>query len=113
MEEMNIQTLASGKYAMQRRSALESNSPEEIKRMQKDGTLEEHLAYVQECVSNYVDICVDRYKQTDEYKQIEAVNSFEAARLLNMTVLEAEEAAYRMWIAVSTDEDEEEEQEDE
>lgn len=107
MEEMNIKTLASGKYAMQRRSALESNSPEEIERMQEDGTLEEHLAYVQECVSNYVDICVDRYKQTEEYKQAEPM---EAMRLLNMTVLEAEEAAYRSWIAIDEYEEEEDDE---
>lgn len=109
MEEMNIKTLASGKYAMQRRSALESNSPEEIERMQEDGTLEEHLAYVQECVSNYVDICVDRYKQTEEYKQAEAADPMEAMRLLNMTVLEAEEAAYRSWIAIDAYEEEDDE----
>ena len=94
---------------MQRRSALESNSPEEIERMQEDGTLEEHLAYVQECVSNYVDICVDRYKQTEEYKQAEAADPMEAMRLLNMTVLEAEEAAYRSWIAIDAYEEEDDE----
>ena len=110
MEEMNIKTLASGKYAMQRRSALESNSPEEIERMQEDGTLEEHLAYVQECVSNYVDICVDRYKQTEEYKQAEAADPMESMRLLNMTVLEAEEAAYRSWIAIDEYEEEEDDE---
>ena len=112
MEEMNIKALAKGKYAMQRKSVLENNLPEEFERMQEEGTLEEHLAYVQESISNYVDICTERYKQTDEYKQTEASNPFEAMRLLNMTVLEAEEAAYRMWIAVLPDEDEEE-QEDE
>lgn len=109
MEEMDIRTLSEGKYAIQRKNVLKDHFPAAYQRMQMDGTLEEHLAYTQECVSNYVDICVDRYKQTEEYKQAEAADPMEAMRLLNMTVLEAEEAAYRSWIAIDAYEEEDDE----
>ena len=107
MEEMDIRTLSEGKYAIQRKNVLKDHFPAAYQRMQMDGTLEEHLAYTQESVSNYVDICAERYKQTEEYKQTEPM---EAMRLLNMTVLEAEEAAYRSWIAIDEYEEEEDDE---
>lgn len=109
MTNNEIKTLAQGKYAMQRREVLENHAPEMYERMQADGTLEEHLADIQERVSDYVELNVERYKQRAEYKEIQAVNPFEAARLLNMTVLEAENAAYRSWIASVPENDEDEE----
>lgn len=110
MEEMDIRTLSEGKYAIQRKNVLKDHFTAAYQRMQMDGTLEEHLAYTQESVSNYVDICAERYKQTDEYKQAEAADPMEAMRLLNMTVLEAEEAAYRSWIAIDEYEEEEDDE---
>ena len=102
MEEMDIRTLSEGKYAIQRKNVLKDHFPAAYQRMQMDGTLEEHLAYTQESVSNYVDICA-------EHKQAEAADPMEAMRLLNMTVLEAEEAAYRSWIAIDENEEEDDE----
>lgn len=84
-----------GKYADQRLSVLKEHAPKMYEAMLTEGTLEAHLADMQERVSDYVDMCAEKYKMSDEYRNADPVK---AMQLLNMTVLEAEEAAYREWI---------------
>ena len=95
----NIEIKVNGKYAEQRRIVLENHVPDMYEAMLSDGSLEAHLADIQETVSRYVESRVEAYKTSEEYLTAEKANSFEAMRLLNMTVLEAEDFAYRMWIA--------------
>ena len=95
----NIEIKVNGKYAEQRRIILENHAPDMYEVMLSDGSLESHLADIQETVSRYVESRVEAYKASEEYLVIEKVDCFEAMRLLNMTVLEAEDFAYRMWIA--------------
>ena len=100
-----------GKYAEQRREILENHAPVLYKSMIENGTLEHHLMSVQDSAAEYVDSCVARFQNSDEYLKAEKENPAEAMRLLNMTTIEAEDAAYRIWIAnipESGDEDEEE-----
>lgn len=103
----NIEIKVNGKYAEQRRTVLENHAPDMYEAMLSDCSLESHLANIQETVSRYVESRVEAYKASEEYLVIEKVDCFEAMRLLNTTVLEAEDSAYRMWIA-SIPEDEEE-----
>lgn len=100
-----------GKYAEQRREILENHAPVLYKSMIENGTLEHHLMSVQDSAAEYVDSCVARFQNSDEYLKAEKENPAEAMRLLNMTTLEAEDAAYRIWVSTipeSGDEDEEE-----
>lgn len=97
-----------GKYAEQRREILENHAPDMYKHMLENGTLEEHLASVQTSAENYVENYIARYTHSEEYQKAEKKDPAEAMRLLNMTTLEAEDAAYRIWIAnLERDEDEE------
>lgn len=86
-----------GKYAMQRKDMLENHAPDMYKAMVKNGSLGEHLSSVQEMAEKYVKNRVDRYRRSDEYLEAERKDPFNAMRLLNMTILEAEDAAYRIW----------------
>lgn len=100
-----------GKYAEQRREILENHAPVLYKSMIENGTLAQHLMSVQDSAAEYVDSCVARFQNSDEYLKAEKENPAEAMRLLNMTTLEAEDAAYRIWVSTipeSGDEDEEE-----
>lgn len=108
MTKNEIRTLSQGKYAEQRKTVLENHAPKVLAAMQKKNYLEEHLASIQATVSDYVELCVDCYKKSAEYLETENLDSLEAMRLLNMTVLEAENAAYRQWIANIPDDDEDE-----
>lgn len=94
-DKINVQ----GKYAMQRMETLENHAPDIYNAMLENGSLEEHLASVQNMAEKYVDDYVDRYMRSDEYMNAEKKDPFEAMRMLNMTVLEAEDAAYRMFAA--------------
>lgn len=98
---------AGGKYAEQRRTVLENHAPDMYEAMIADDTLEAHLADMQEIVSNYVETQVEAYKSSKEYLAAEQNDSLEAMRLLNMAVLEAEDTAYRIWIANIPESDEE------
>ena len=102
-----------GKYAEQRREMLENHAPDLYKSMIENGTLEHHLMSVQDSAAEYVDSCVARFQNSDEYLKSEKENPAEAMRLLNMTTLEAEDAAYRIWIANIPENDDEDEEEDE
>ncbi|MCH5199731.1 MAG: TnpV protein [Oscillospiraceae bacterium] len=103
-----------GKYAEQRKNVLENHAPTMYEAMIADGSLETHLADVQEMVSSYVEKQVERYKTSEEYLAAEQKDSLKAMRLLNMAVLEAEDSAYRIWIAniPESDEDEDDEYDD-
>ena len=103
----NIEIRVNGKYAKQRRIVLENHAPDMYEAMLSDGSLESHLADIQETVSRYIEKRVEAYKASEEYLAAEKVNPFEAIRLLNMTVLKAEDFAYRMWIASIPETDEE------
>lgn len=104
---------ADGKYADKRREVLMEHAPEVYEAMEADGSLEAHLMSVQETVSDYVDMRAEKYRMSDEYRRAEASDPAKALRLLNMTVLEAEEAAYRMWIGNIPENENEEDEENE
>lgn len=95
----NIEIKVNGKYAEQRRTVLENHAPDMYESMLSDGSLESHLANIHETVSRYVESQVEAYKASEEYLTAEKVDCFKAMRLLNMTILEAEDSAYRVWIA--------------
>lgn len=102
---------ADGKYADRRREVLMEHAPEVYEAMEADGSLEAHLMSVQETVSDYVDMRAEKYRMSEEYRLAEKLDPARALRLLNMTVLEAEEAAYRMWIGnIPENEDENKEE---
>ncbi len=92
------QTFTLGKYAEQRRETLERNRPDVYNAMLESGSLNAHLTAVQEKAENYVENYVARYTHSEEYLKAEKKDPAEAMRLLNMTVLEAEDAAYRIWV---------------
>lgn len=96
---MNNKINIQGKYAMQCMEMLENHAPDIYNSMLENGSLEDHLAYVQNMAENYIENCVDRYTHSDEYLNAEKKNPFEAMRMLNMTILEAEEAVYRICAA--------------
>lgn len=108
----NNEIKVQGKYAEQRREALENHTPEVFKAMVEQGILEEHLESVQKSAEQYVENYIARYINSEEYLKAEKKDPAEAMRMLNMTTLEAEDAAYRIWIAnFSENEDEETEEE--
>lgn len=104
--EKNVTTFI-GKYAEQRREVLENHAPEMYSVMTAEGTLEKHLEDVQNRVSVFVEKAADSFRMSEEYKNTEAKDPFEALRLLNMTVLEAENTAYEMWIGNVPDDEKE------
>lgn len=108
----NNEIKVQGKYAEQRREILENHAPDMYKAMLESGSLEEHLMSVQDSAEKYVDNYVARFVNSDEYLKAEKKDPAEAMRMLNMTTLEAEDAAYRIWIAnlESGEEDDEEEE---
>lgn len=108
--EINIQ----GKYAMQRMEVLENHAPDIYMAMLESGTLEAHLMSVQDMAEKYVENCGARYTASDEYLNAEKKDPAEAMRMLNMTILEAEDTAYRIWVAnIPEDEENKEDNEDE
>lgn len=112
-EIQTAKTSAAGKYADRRREILMEHAPEVYEAMEADGSLEAHLMSVQETVSDYVDMRAEKYRMSDEYRLAEKNDPARALRLLNMTVLEAEEAAYRMWIGNIPENENEEDEENE
>lgn len=105
MEKKEI--MVNGKYAEQRRIVLENHAPDMYEAMLSDGSLETHLADIQEMVSSYVEKQIEAYKISEEYLTAEKKDSLEAMRLLNMAILAAEDSAYRIWIANIPESDEE------
>ena len=100
-----------GKYAEQRREILENHAPDMYKAMVESGSLEEHLESVQKSAEQYVENYIARYTNSDEYLKAEKKDPAEAMRMLNMTILEAEDTAYRIWVANLPETDEENEEE--
>ena len=100
-----------GKYAEQRREILENHAPNMYKAMVESGSLEEHLESVQKSAEQYIENYIARYTNSDEYLKAEKKDPAEAMRMLNMTILEAEDTAYRIWIANLPETDEENEEE--
>ena len=96
-----------GKYAEQRREILENHAPNMYKAMVESGSLEEHLESVQKSAEQYVENYIARYTNSDEYLKAEKKDPAEAMRMLNMTILEAEDTAYRIWVANLPETDEE------
>lgn len=88
-----------GKYAEQRKEILENHAPDMYKAMLENGSLDEHLMSVQDSAERYVDNYVARFVNSDEYLKAEKKDPAEAMRMLNMTTLEAEDTAYRIWVA--------------
>ncbi len=79
--------------------------------MVESGSLEEHLESVQKSAEQYVENYIARYTNSDEYLKAEKKDPAEAMRMLNMTILEAEDTAYRIWVANLPETDEENEEE--
>ena len=102
-----------GKYAEQRREMLENHAPDMYKTMLEDGSLEAHLEAVQSSAERYVEKYIARYTNSEEYLNAEKKDPAEAMRLLNMTTLEAEDAAYRIWVAYFPENDEDNADEEE
>lgn len=100
-----------GKYAEQRREILENHAPDMYEAMVESGSLEEHLESVQKSAEQYVENYIARYTNSDEYLNAEKKDPAEAMRMLNMTILEAEDTAYRIWVANLPETDEENEEE--
>ncbi len=100
-----------GKYAEQRREILENHAPNMYKAMVESGSLEEHLESVQKSAEQYIENYIARYTNSDEYLKAEKKDPAEAMRMLNMTILEAEDTAYRIWVANLPETDEENEEE--
>ncbi len=73
--------------------------------------IQKYSGIQREC--DYVDMCAEKYRMSEEYRNAEKKDPFEAMRLLNMIVFEAENAAYREWIGNVPEEKNEEEDEDE
>lgn len=107
----NNEIKVQGKYAEQRREILENHSPDMYKAMLENGSLEAHLVSVQDMAAQYVENYITRYTNSDEYLKAEKKDPAEAMRLLNMTTLEAEDAAYRIWVANFPEDNEENEEE--
>lgn len=95
----NNEIKVQGKYAEQRKDILENHAPDMYKALLENGSLEEHLVSVQGMAERYVENYVARFANSDEYLKAEKKDPFEAMRMLNMTTLEAEDAAYRIWVA--------------
>ncbi|MBD5444282.1 MAG: TnpV protein [Lachnospiraceae bacterium] len=107
----NNEIKVQGKYAEQRKEILENHAPDMYKAMLENGSLEEHLMSVQSSAERYVDNYVARFTHSDEYLKAEKKDPAEAMRLLNMTTLEAEDAAYRIWVAnLESDEENDEDE---
>lgn len=103
-----------GKYAMQRMEVLENHAPDMYKAMVENGSLEEHLEAVQSSAEKYVENYIAHYANSDEYLNAVRKDPAEAMRMLNMTTLEAEDIAYRIWIAnIPEDEENKEDNENE
>ena len=100
-----------GKYAEQRREILENHAPNMYKAMVESGSLEEHLESVQKSAEQYIENYIARYTNSDEYLKAEKKDPAEAMRMLNMTILEAEDTAYRIWVANLPETDDENEEE--
>lgn len=88
-----------GKYAEQRREILENHAPDIYKAMLESGSLNAHLKSVQDMAEKYVENYVARFVNSDEYLKAEKKDPAEAMRMLNMTTLEAEDAACRIWVS--------------
>lgn len=108
----NNEIKVQGKYAEQRREILENHAPDIYKTMLEQGILEEHLENVQKSAEQYVENYIARYTNSEEYMKAEKKDPAEAMRLLNMTTLEAEDTAYRIWVANFPEDDEEESEEE-
>ena len=107
----NNEIKVQGKYAEQRKEILENHAPDMYKAMLENGSLEEHLVSVQNMAERYVDNFVARFTHSEEYLKAEKKDPAEAMRMLNMTTLEAEDAAYRIWIAnLESDEENDEDE---
>ncbi len=107
----NNEIKVQGKYAEQRREILENHAPDMYEAMVESGSLKEHLESVQKSAEQYVENYIARYTNSDEYLKAEKKDPAEAMRMLNMTILEAEDAAYRIWVANLPETDEENEEE--
>lgn len=106
-------TKVHGKYAAQRVEFLENHSLDMLEAMINDGSIYEHLNFVQSMVSEYVDRSVEKSKQSDEYKKAEsACDLAEMSRLIATSEANAEMEAGTEWIYILPD-NEEIEQDDE
>lgn len=65
-------TKVKGKYAEQRVKFLDEYATDMLDAMVADNSIYEHLNFVQELVSEYVNNYVDKVKQSDEYKKAES-----------------------------------------
>lgn len=102
-----------GKYAEQRVKFLEEYAPEMLDSMVADGSIYEHLDFLQGSVSEYVDSYVHNIKQSDEYKKVERdCDLAEMNRIITTAQKLAEAAITSEWIFSLPGEDDEEDDSD-
>lgn len=107
MKELDMSRI-DGVYAMKKIDFLRNHSEKRLNQLIEDGEIYEYLDNIQKSASEYVDNYIDSYVKSEEYKKIEAVDPFDAMRKLEMTILEADNEAYKIWIAALDEENEEE-----
>lgn len=103
-----------GKYATLRERFLKEYAPDMYEQMKEDGTLAEHLEYVQDMVVDYVNRAVEKLKRDEAcYKEAEASGDFnKMTGYINNEILIAENDAGRMWIYQLPEEYDDEDEED-
>ncbi|MCC8043417.1 MAG: TnpV protein [Oscillospiraceae bacterium] len=107
MTNEEIMELSQGKYARQRLNHIKKWNKPLYEELVESKELDEHLAYTQQCVDEYVEMRLNKLKLSDEYLN---ANSAEQMRMVNSEVMFAESDAYREWIGYDEVDEEEDEE---
>ena len=92
-------TKVKGKYAEQRVKLLEEYASDMLDAMVADDSIYEHLNFVQDLVSEYVNKYVDKVKRSDEYKKAESeCDLVEMMNIISTAQTTAEFDAAEEWI---------------
>ena len=99
-------TKVHGKYAERRVKFLEEFASDMLDAMVADNSIYEHLDFIQDLVSKYVDSYVDKAKQSAEYKKAEReCDLAEMSRIISTAQTTAEYDAAEEWICSVPDMD--------
>lgn len=106
-------TKVNGKYAELRVKFLEEHAPNMLEAMINDGSLYEHLDFVQSLVNQYIDKYVDKSKQSAPYKKAESeCDLAEMNNIITTAQIIAETDAGAEWIYTLPDANDETAEED-
>ncbi len=106
-------TKVKGKYAEQRVEFLENHAPDILSAMVEDGSIYEHLNFVQDIVREYVNGYVDKMKLSEEYQEAERECDLAAMnKLITTAVTTAEFEVGSEWIYAIPDVEEESDSEE-